>query len=402
MSSFGRQLSSTCTAPVADIFDSCTLNNAATANFLVGGSEALKVMSNQSTKNQIIVAGLSEGIFSLVTDKAVQPNLDFSATTFANNVSCRPISRQCGLTGAFGAFTPFNCSDAFSGDLTSFNSTSTLSIVKRGIIADFFYDQQLTQPISLLDESSNPFYLGIGTIVNMNNNSGGAGGDLSTDPEIVVPIHGGDSFILNCEVEFYEMQYKYVNGTVVWASLDPVNNSIASLFLAPFLATSFGDMFIETEINIAGVSNTSQQIADKFALSFGQLALAATAGVLQPQVNLQERLRTQLLVARVPMAPLFTLVAANIMYALFGLAIAVAACLSRPKTNNNIRVRLSVLGIVASLFENNRSKTYVTEARDLFDESQAIGYSSRVGMLANDEGGWGYATWAGERQERRI
>jgi hypothetical protein len=400
MHSFGRQLSKDCATPANTIYDSCNLNHAGTSQTLKSGSEGLKLLSNQSTDSQISETVLSDKIYSLVMDKAVQPSIDFSATTFANHVNCKPISRQCRLTAAFGASTPFNCTDAFSGDLTAFTSPSPLSIVKRGIIADFFYDQQLTEPISFTDKSSNPFYLGIATILNQNNNRGGAGGDLSTDPEIVVPVHGGDSFVFSCEVEFYDVQYTYVNGTVESASLAPVNNSVSGLFLAPFLVTDFGDLFIESGLKIAGISNTSQQIADKFALSFGQLALGATAGMLEPRVNLQEQQRRQFLVARVPMAPLFTLVAANILYALFGLAMAVAACLSRPKTNNNIRERLSLRGLVASLFENNRSKMYVTDARDLFDESQGAGYSSHVGMLANDQGGWEYTTWAGNSQER--
>ncbi|KAF3932207.1 hypothetical protein ABW20_dc0109670 [Dactylellina cionopaga] len=391
VSSFGRQLSAACSTPAASIFSSCNINPGASAIFLVGGSESLKVISNQSSESRIFTAGLSEGIFSFVTGETLLPSIDFSATTFASNVSCIPISRRCGLEPAFGASTPFNCSDAFSGDVTSLSSTSSLSLAQRGIIADFFYDSQLTQEISLSYNASNPSYFALATIINQNDNSGGAGGDLSADPEIVVPVHGGNSFVLSCQVELYEMQYTYSNGSVTRASLSPANNSVASLFLAPFLATNFGDPFIENAILVAGISNTSQQVADKFALSFSRSILAATAGVLEPQINIQEQLRVQQLVARVPIAPLFTLVGANAAYALLGLIITIAALRSSPRVNSNVRERLSVLGLVANLFEFNRRGTYVTKPRELFEESHTANASSRVGMLANDQEGWEFA-----------
>ncbi|KAF3920127.1 hypothetical protein AA313_de0202555 [Arthrobotrys entomopaga] len=298
-----------------------------------------------------------------------------------------------------GASTPFDCTDAFKGDITqgTVPSQIALSLARRGIVADYFFDQELTQPMTLSDNASNPFYFAVAAIININDNSGGAGGNLLEDPDIVNPTHGGDALILNCRIELYEMQYVYSNASVTWASFSPANNSVTSLFLAPLIATSFGDLFLQTSITAAGISNTSQQIADKFAVSFGQVVLAATTGVLEPQINLQEQVRVQFLVARVPIAPLYTLVGANALYALLGLVIAIVALRSDPKLNNNVRERLSVMGLVANLFEFNRGKGYATQNRDLFDESQATRGSSRVGMVSNERLGWGYIVWEGQR-----
>ncbi|EPS44811.1 hypothetical protein H072_1184 [Dactylellina haptotyla CBS 200.50] len=400
VASYGRKLSASCTQPAESMYSSCNLSAAASRTYLIGGSESLKTISNQSADNQIFTVGMSEGVFSFITGKDLPPEIAFSATTFASNVSCKPISRRCNLRDLSGASTPFRCTDSFYGDLTqgTVGSEIKLSLVREFFVADFFFDERLTQPITVFDNGSNPFYFALGTIININDYTGGLGGNLQDDPDIVNPTHGGDAILISCQVELYEMEYKYSNTSVTWASFSPANNTVTSLFLAPLIATDFGDLYVKTGITTAGISNTSQQIADKFAVSFSQITLAATTGVLEPQENLEEQLRVQFLVARVPIAPLYTLVSANALYALLGLLIAIFALRSDPKLNNNVRERLSVLGLVANLFEFKKGKDYATQSRDLFDESQTIGTSAslRVGMLANDRSGWGYVVWGGQ------
>jgi hypothetical protein len=388
LNSFGRQLPAPCTPQVSRIFDSCNINAAATAIFLTGGSEGIQILSNTSRTNQISYTALGGVQYSYITDKASRPDQDFVASTFASHVSCTPISTECNLIAAYGASTPFKCSDAFAGDLTLENANDT-SPLQRGMIKDFFFDQQLTQEITSFNISSNPFYMAIGTIVNQNDNSGNAGGNLLDDPEIINPVHGGTAFILRCEVDIYEMQYVSINGTTQSALFSPANSTVASLFLAPFIETNFGDMYLENGLNVAGISNTSQQIADKFALAFSQVVLGSTAGIFISRRNIEEQERTQFLVTRLPKAPLFTLIAANLLFVLFGLIMAFAACLSGPRRNNTIRQWLTLRGVVASRFETRTSG----DPSDFFAESTRPGNGSRVGVKVDRSGTWGYHTW---------
>jgi len=80
----------------------------------------------------------------------------------------------------------------------------------------------------------------------------------------------------------------------------------------------------------------------------------------------QERSTT--LVARIPKAPLYTFVLANMLFVALGIALAVLAIARNGGEVREIQARLSIEGLVADIFEGRRAKERVESIDDLFDE----------------------------------
>jgi hypothetical protein len=409
ISSFGRRFSPACDISSASMIDSCVLNVAATNIFAVNGTEGLLLLSNQSTSNQVITSTLGDAEISLITDRSISSNNDFSTDSLAVNVDCKPITSACKTVVESGASTPFHCSDYFQGDLTNAASCGNITsdgllggFLVRNLYVGFTFDSQLEHPIRVLNITSNPFYFGIGATIN-NVLQGSIGRNLDNDPEIVTVQHGGQAVILNCAVTTYNAHYIYSNGSVVSATITPTNTTDTTTLLAPFVAvTGYLEMYVESALRVAGLSNTSQQIADKFGISFGQIMLAASSGVMEPVQNQAEQTRTQILVTRMPKAPLFTLVVANLLYVLFGIALVCFICVGNPRESYGIKQRLTAEGLAARLFEPDNNNASAESTEEFFEESTTPGASSRIGLLFDTKAGWQYSAWDnhGEKKQK--
>jgi hypothetical protein len=99
-----------------------------------------------------------------------------------------------------------------------------------------------------------------------------------------------------------------------------------------------------------------------------------------------------MLVARVPKAPLITLVFLNLLYAVVGVVLAVMAARTGPSETKNVQGRISVAGLAANCFESQaRVEGPAMELEDLFEEKD-IGARdpkcSIVSIVASGRGGW--------------
>ena len=126
-------------------------------------------------------------------------------------------------------------------------------------------------------------------------------------------------------------------------------------------------------------------MVDKWGTSFSRITLGFAAGVMRPQPNVLEQHGTPILVARIPKAPLFTLIALNLVYAAAGIGIAVFAALSLDSQGGvgAIRQRVSIPGLVAQFFEDENprvnSKGSETEGvKRLFIETDGEGLVRRI------------------------
>ena len=213
---------------------------------------------------------------------------------------------------------------------------------------------------------------------------------LTKDPDIVTPVHGGLAWVLKCNTSVYDLVYTYRNGTIIDPLLSLANASMGGLIAAP-MNEDFPLSNLETATKVASFSSSAQQLADKWAKSYSQIALGLSAGVMTSKPSSLEHRITPILVARIPKAPLFTLVALNLIYVIIGLGLALYALLTSDFAGGAgaIRQRLTIPGLVAECFEDSRRAPQGwNEVERLFAEKDGKGLSSRVAAEEGENGGW--------------
>ena len=388
---YGRGFySDKCSTRNVDNNNTCNIDGSASTVFLQGASDAYQTLNNLSTTNRVITYELDEQTYSLLIDASLPNDVDFQASTFALNTECKPISQECGLIAAYGASTPFNCSPGFAGDVTAMEDIDRVGYRRAASpIGLVLLDPGYQTNISLGSKDLNPFYVGTWAAIDNQNTLSNSTSQriLQSDPQIITPVHGGLSWVLLCTVSVYDATYSWVNGSIGASTLTPANASVGGIIAAP-LSENFGLSNLEIGTRIASFSLTAQDVADKWANSFSQTALGLSAGVMSPRTNLQEQIRTEILVARIPKVPLFTLIGLNLLYATIGLILALyAVCASRPRATRDVQARLSVAGMAAHFENSDLSQRPVAGVEDLFAERHGEG-SERIGLIRTQEGGW--------------
>ena len=213
---------------------------------------------------------------------------------------------------------------------------------------------------------------------------------LTDDSEIVTPVHGGSARVLKCNTSVYDLVYTYRNGTITDPVLSLANASMGGLIAAP-MNEDFPLSNLEIATTVAAFSSNAQQLADKWANSYSQIALGLSAGVMTPKPSSLEHRRTPILVARIPKAPLFSLITLNLIYVIIGLGLALYAMLTSDFAGGAgaIRQRLTIPGLVAECFEDfRRAPQGWNEVERLFAENDGKGLSGRVAAEEGENGAW--------------
>ena len=363
---YGFVLEPNCTvgpgAGPTDARDKCAISIAATNIFLVNGSASLQTLNNVSDS----VAALTYNNQLTYLGKPSSPTVlahDFTATTFGIETQCRPVSTECNLNALFGASTPFHCTDAFQGDLS--NALQVAQTPEWYMV--YFDNSSMASNLSYISTGvQNPFYFGLAALTNA---QGGGGSFANGETEIVTPVHGGSAFVLYCNATVYEIEYDQVNGSVTRFVTTASNVSTTNLFQGSIAATGVGTFQLQQAASLATFSTTAQELADKIALAFSRVALAVGGQLVAPAPAQAAQLRSAPLVTRLPQAPLFTLVLANLLFALLGVVFTVRAVASaRGDDVPEVQARLSIPGLVANLFEGARAKEGVADVQELFAE----------------------------------
>lgn len=356
----------------------CSLNPAATATFLKDGPESLSVLSNVSSTSQVLVykdnEEISYGYLAVPSSSGVS-SMDYTATTYGMTTRCMPVSDSCDLTAAYGASTPFKCTNAFSGDVTRLSFDSVY------FTDDTMQNNQTTSGIS------NPFYFGIATLV-----SESLSNLISDVPDIVTPVHGGVAYVLGCSTTLYDITYTSVNSSITAFTASKSNESVANIWQGPMAYTLVSQMSLQQAATVATLgSKSAQEIADKFAVSYSTIALATGAQVIRRRPALEAQLRTVQLVTQVPKVPLYALVAANMVFVVGGVVLAAVALGSCGTESHEVQGRLSVVGLVADRFEQSRANAGLTSLKDAFEETDGNG-SPKILIQRSALGGYEYRT----------
>jgi hypothetical protein len=143
--------------------------------------------------------------------------------------------------------------------------------------------------------------------------------------------------------------------------------------------------------SMAGLSNSSQNIADQFALAYSQTAMAVASDAFEPRAALRSQVRKRILVARVPKAPLFALLATNLLLVVLGIVLTVVALVAIRGDAGEAQGRLDIPTLVATMFEA-RVRLPAEKVEDMFHEGHNE-QGPRSSFARTAEGGWMFQSW---------
>lgn len=343
----------------------CALSIATTNTFLLDGTQALSVLNNVSNSMTALTYGNSDGdyVFLGVPTTETLASRDFIASTYGVQAQCTPISKQCHLSATEGGSTPFNCSTAFSGNL------DYVTNVQNGFDPNwqmaFFTNESMLSNATAFQGVDNPFYFALAALVDAQESPE----QLTSDPEIVTPVHGGLAFVLFCNTTVYDIEYTSINNSITRFTPTPSNDSVTNIFEGITDQAIFGSFYLQQAATLAGLANSSSDLADQMGLSFSKAFVSGGAEVLQPQPAIAAQERSSFIVARVPKAPLFIVVALDFLFALLGIALTVLAVFSSCGKNEvrEIQSRLTITGLVADRFEKE-ARIPITSIDEAFSE----------------------------------
>jgi len=201
---------------------------------------------------------------------------------------------------------------------------------------------------------------------------------------------------LLCNSSMYDIVYSSVNGTISRFDTRLSNNSVANIAQ---LTSSFGlddvqvtpsyASLIQAE-NLAILSHSNTSWPTQMALAYSKVAMSYFAGTVIAMPALENQLRTTSIVSRIPAAPLWALVIANMLFAVMGIVLALFAIMASDDGNKDVQVRLSITGLVADRFEGAYARRDVKKVEDLFEEKHGED-SVRIGIVKAGEGGYTYS-----------
>ncbi len=310
-------------------------------------------------------------------------SVDYTVSTYAVTTQCNPVTASCfNPSSISGASAPYKCPFAFQG------AVNTLVNAPNSVAEAYFTDSNGSNNDTTSNPIGNPYYHAAMLLMNTRN---GRPPGLQNDPEATEGGHGGSIVALFCTSTVYDVTYSSVNGTITHWTTSPSNNSNTMIVQGTQRLTTVGNPNLIQAATVAGLSDSAQEVANQFALAYSQTALAVSTGAFEPRAASASQVRETILVARVPKAPLFALVLANLMLVLLGIILTLVALISLRGSTGEVQARLSIPTLVAALFEG-RVREPSGAVEDMFAERHREP-DLRLGFSRSAEGGYVFQTW---------
>ncbi|KAI5780424.1 hypothetical protein EDC01DRAFT_273900 [Geopyxis carbonaria] len=382
MADYGRGLNQRCMDwdDLAEDYP-CNLNPAAAVTFLMQDSDAIATAFNTSSNNTIIQANG----FALLVPPRPDPQLDYTAGTYALKATCKPISRACNLEGTFGIETKYDCEPA------------GFSVYKGNLENQTYYDlypfanDSSGDTRMIYGTPHNPFRFGASAYLASVSRA------LKTDPEIVSSVHGTFTALFDCSATVYTATYTMRNSSLTNLKVQPANATLTRIVSGVGSAQTYWGPILAQAMLIAGTSNSSKDMAASFAASFARTFLAFASATTSPRTVSSQSLRSTRLVARFPRAPFWCLTILCILYTIFATGIWIAALLAAGRDPQNVaktQMRLSVEAVTARALEPRKSRSEAQEVGELFEGEAGCGRGwggagvrRRVIVMGNEVGG---------------
>ena len=355
---------------------------------LYGIGEAPKIAQGVSLQNKVWnYTDSSKVDYHYLGNPNQDALVDFMAQTIATSTTCVPMTRKCykydpNLTtdANYALIGTYNCTNVFHGSLFSNTLQDSTTYRSPNVGVGFSQNPELTVAGELVrgpdeDEQdsrlpfsfakiypTNPLYFGAWAIgYPQGDPSNGLINPFGNDEGVfwttTIDDDGGATWQLNCSTTVYDVSYTWINGAVHEFNTTKSTADLAGLLSAPFAYASNLSaipLALSSAAQIASTFNTSVGLANAFATEMSKNMLAYGVGAMEPQLNLLEQGRKSTLrVARVPVVPLYLLLATKAVYVVVVLILATwAFCFSHPSETEAVRMALSTKGLAAAHFES--------------------------------------------------
>lgn len=369
--SYGRRIGHWC----HEDGSACHLNLSAYTVFILNDTEAMTTVMNTSTTNRVYTVNST----AILLHSNLPETQDFIATTFGMRASCTPKTRACKLdVHPCVRCWPFDCTDAgfplARGDLYSLPYTE-----------HYFFesDKGFNQSMHIGSPTANPFRFAAAAYIQSISQS------MQGDPEIRTDQRHAAMFICNAEIVEVTVQQTVGRLTLLDSKLSKDRRLVGTITGTTAATTYYVDI-LRQQMLMAGTSPNSVEMGNYFAAAFARTFTALVAGSTTPVPNTLQWTRSQHLLARVPVAPFWTLVG------LCGTAVMVAAAIvlgamvtvaGKVDAIGQVKARLCPEGVAAVAWEDTKGAVRVSGICDMFQEHKEHGRIRKIVVRANRVGG---------------
>lgn len=214
-------------------------------------------------------------------------------------------------------------------------------------------------------------------------------GELFDNPEI--RTNQQKYAILLCATEILEVKVQSVNSTLaISESHYAKDKTLVRVITGTTAAETFYSDALRQGFMLAGLEKTIENLAASFADAFSRTFVALVSGVTEPVMNSAQWDRKNRLLARIPMAPYWTLVILSLGAVLL---VVVVTMMALGKATGDVtsvgqaKLRVSPEGLAALAFEDTRGSKEAMDNGGLFEENSTGGRRRKVVLAKNVEGG---------------
>ena len=342
---------------------------------LVQGTTAFQTLNNQSNAISVFNNGPDPTIAYLgLSSRERNETHDFTATSFGMHTTCRPITEACGLGQSNDTFV-YNClNGTFAGNL---------SIQSVGLPQGYFIDFNTSQ----LSQGgvNNPFDY---AVTSFYQTAANPVTNIAEDPDVVMYPSDFLAVILTCRVTLLDVEYDMVEGNVTRLTTRTSNTSVANVLVPALENTSFGWSSLSSALQIASVvAEDAQDLANQFAMGYSKVALSIGASSILRTPATAAQVRSSILVAKVPKAPLLLLLIVNLAFVVMGFVLAIMAARTSQEAHE-VQSRFTIAGIVANMFEGEKAGRATGAVERLFGEYWEGSNTNKVGVDRTSKGGY--------------
>ncbi|KAL9594914.1 MAG: hypothetical protein Q9219_006769 [cf. Caloplaca sp. 3 TL-2023] len=370
---------------------------------LVNQTEFVRTAGNQSTINQVVF----DSGYAVLGPHNPPVDLDFEATTFGSKTVCQAVTFACGAKSITGARVPlpwysnFICNETAGLNMTG--NFDELTASTTGTVPEPTEGVKGNPATRIEDDNSlllSPYDMGFQYFQ-----------DPAKQKQVVIEGTGSrpDTYRLDWAVVFqlhlnwaFWIDNNNPSGVPIKNETGEINpeGSIrvkdsrpprqnASIPFVSGITDTWAFEQLHQGLQQSFVrAKSPEDLAAGFASAYDQALLSVPAGVMQqiPAVNVTRRVVTQ--VARVPIAPFLTLILLNLLYALVGIVLTVAALLAVSKGHGvkDIQARLSVAAVVAESFESPALRDDARDLDELYAERRGR-MTRRIAFEVTEHGG---------------
>ena len=401
-----------CSLRPGDKINTLTLNDYGKVNQFLSNSSS----SFEPRITQFSDSGINSKMVLIVPANIQQSSdspLDFTAHTYGASTTCEPMTKKCNM-GLFPNYTlTVNCEEARSTYHQSVVIDSNSSPFENHTL---YSDPKHINPIpwNMLTKAWNKLHSADGNdtmylpTLNMTNpsypvvamaslNYGQEESDTTIRTETDTNERQFLGMVLSCNHTIWDVNYTFLNNSWIIDEAAPADVQVANITNMPLMLGSLQPYFHDRVDDILATdiwpNETLQVLADKYAVAYSQASMAILSVNLIFMPVHSAQIRHDVLVARVPKAPLFCLVVLNFLYAALGLGLTLNAlrAVRKDEAVIDMQARLSVAGLTAECFEDGDVVGRKVDAsKDLFAEKKGrVGVRIGVKRCSDMEGDGG-------------